>query len=149
MCLAPPSRAAFHVLNWHDPTLPQLPAEFASPATPIDMVLLADCTYNADSSPALVATLSALAATAPSLVVLVAMKVRHESELVFFKLMAGARFAVHRKVVLPLPMPEEDLEDEVVDVYLFRHGDGTRPIPRWAEKGMPLELLWGEMGSAV
>jgi hypothetical protein len=115
------------------------------------MVLLSDCTYNADSSPALVRTLAALAGTAPALVVLVAMKVRHESEAVFFTLMGTAGFVVRRKTVLRLPMLEEEeegMEEERVDVYVFTYGDGGGRVPWWAEEGMVLRGLW-EGGEGV
>ena len=71
--------------------------------TPFDLVLVSDCTYNADSIPALVHLLSAVASTWPNVIIVVASKLRHPSEAIFFDLMAEARFTqvYHKTVSLP------------------------------------------------
>ncbi|KAF1360382.1 hypothetical protein EJ07DRAFT_165529 [Lizonia empirigonia] len=109
--LAPASRAAFAELDWAAP-LPAVPAPH--------LVLAADCTYNPDSSPALVDTLRALAATSPHLVVAVALKLRHESERVFFDLMAHAGFRETTTLQYALPGDLAPGEEEV-EVHVYRH----------------------------
>ena len=68
-----------------------------------DVVLVSDCTYNSDSIPALVKTLSMTAATSPNVLILISLKVRHSSEAVFFQLLiaAGFRELGHTSVSLP------------------------------------------------
>ncbi|KAI5863677.1 putative methyltransferase-domain-containing protein [Durotheca rogersii] len=98
----------------------------AAAARPWDLVVLSDCTYNADSLPALVGALGALharadgGARAPS--VLLATKPRHASERALFGLLEDAawRYRVVRSV--PLPKPDGEGQDERVDVYLLEKG---------------------------
>lgn len=108
------SMVAFEPLNWEEP-LPKVVH-----TKTYDLVLVADCTYNADSSPALVRTLSALQKSSPKALILVAMKVRHSSEDVFFDLMKKARLikASHTKLQLPIIA---DVAEQV-EVYVF-HGE--------------------------
>jgi hypothetical protein len=61
-----------------------------------DLIIVSDCTYNADSLPALVQTLWALTEHSPNATVFVGLKRRHESEEVFFSLMTDAGFGRHR-----------------------------------------------------
>ncbi|GAO14176.1 hypothetical protein UVI_02001890 [Ustilaginoidea virens] len=93
-----------------------------------DLIMLSDCTYNADSIPALVGTLSALhrlnlefpAAESEepfSTKVFVATKPRHDDELVLFGMMADERWTMLDKLTLPLPVL--DTEPERVEMYLF------------------------------
>lgn len=62
--------------------------------------MLADCTYNPDVVPDLVGTLSRVAKTSNGVLVLVAMKVRHESEMVFFELMRDVGWIVIEKMMI-------------------------------------------------
>ncbi|KZF24756.1 hypothetical protein L228DRAFT_103706 [Xylona heveae TC161] len=120
-CLSPKvhSRVSFKVLDWEE----NLP----SPCTTkrFDLILVADCTYNPDSTPALVKTLSALVAASPSAVIVVAMKVRHQSEAIFFTLMESAGFAQSGHYAIPLPR-EASLDDyeeeelEKADLFTFQ-----------------------------
>lgn len=107
-------------LNWDHPTPKPLLED------PFNLVLVSDCTYNSDSIPALVRTISALTARSPSALIIVAMKVRHSSEAVFFDLMKDAGLAIEDNFAIPLPSrwSPEDQELETVDVYVFKH---TRP----------------------
>ena len=113
------------VLEWGAEMLP----DAAATRRAFDLVLVADCTYNADSLPALVRTLSGLLARSDAPVVLVGMKVRHASERAFFGLMeeAGLRIAWRDEVVLPrgANVPA----DERIEIYEFglRSGLG-RPL---------------------
>jgi predicted nicotinamide N-methyase len=119
------SKATFLELNWDQP-LPQ-----AVQAKPFDLILVADCTYNPDSAPSLVQTLTALVEKAPKSVVLLAMKVRHQSELVFFDLMRDAEFVQQPPLKLVLPAPGSEPED--VLVYVFYHKDR----PTYADNAHP------------
>ncbi|PWY93605.1 hypothetical protein BO94DRAFT_459383 [Aspergillus sclerotioniger CBS 115572] len=78
------SELEFCTLDWDD----ELPADLCGSS--IDLVLVSDCTYNADSLPALVSVLSRLVQMSPYAIILVALKRRHESESVFFDLMQSA-----------------------------------------------------------
>jgi hypothetical protein len=94
---------------------------------PWDLVVLCDCTYNTDTLPPLVKTLSALhshSAQHPSTAqgsvkteVLVATKQRHSSERTFFDSMSGDGWVIREQTVLPLPLL--DGEGQPVEVYLF------------------------------
>ncbi len=78
---------------------------------------MADCTYNPDVVPDLVKTLKEVAVGNREVRVLVAMKVRHESEMVFFELMRERGFVVSENCVLPLPSLGG--EDEEIEVFVF------------------------------
>ncbi|TID27454.1 S-adenosyl-L-methionine-dependent methyltransferase [Venturia nashicola] len=108
------SSVSFQSLNWEDP----LPKKVQ--ARTYDLIMLADCTYNSDSSPALVRTLSALQKKSPKAVILIAMKVRHPSEDVFFDLMRQAMFIEASHIKIQLPVVAE--VGEKVEVYVF-HGE--------------------------
>lgn len=87
-----------------------------------DLVIISDCTYNADSIPALVRTLAAVIDQWPAALMIVSMKVRHDSEAVFFDLMAAAGFVVveHSAITLPDQLrASSGRELEVVDIYVF------------------------------
>ncbi|KAF2433265.1 hypothetical protein EJ08DRAFT_72362 [Tothia fuscella] len=111
------SSVKFQPLNWDDP----LPSSIEN--GPVDLVLVADCTYNPDSSPALVKTFGAIVRQSPKAAILIAMKIRHEGELVFFYLMKNAGFVKDNGVKILLP----DLlgAQEQVEIYVFHHQ--TRP----------------------
>lgn len=84
--LAPGSTVHFEVLDWDE----ELSGEVSSRRH--DLIVVSDCTYNADSMPALVSTLRSLSNCSPDCPVLIALKRRHESEEVFFGLMEEAGF---------------------------------------------------------
>ncbi|KAF2015687.1 hypothetical protein BU24DRAFT_461921 [Aaosphaeria arxii CBS 175.79] len=112
--------ASFLELDWEA----ELPSILT--AKPIDIAMAADCTYNPDSSPALVNTISRISKQSPTLAVIIAMKFRHSSEEVFFDLMADAGFVKVAEHEIPLPGDEEPGEEDV-HVYLFRH-DSSRQL---------------------
>ncbi|KAI0814165.1 putative methyltransferase-domain-containing protein [Xylaria sp. FL0064] len=98
-------------------------------ATLWDLVVLSDCTYNIDSLPALVGTLSALhaakenhhdARNAGSVTssVLLATKPRHSSEEALFGLLEDHNWEC--RVIKEIPLPKIGEEDEVVQVYLLQ-----------------------------
>lgn len=83
-----------------------------------DLVIAADVTYNCDSIPDLVKTVAtALRVGKQHAVFLVAMKVRHPSEAVFFTEMQKHDMIELESKTLPLPVLGED--DQEIKVYLF------------------------------
>lgn len=110
-------KTATAILNWDEP----LPERVAKQR--LDLVIVSDCTYNPDSIPGLVKTLSSIAINSPNASVVVSMKVRHDSEAIFFELMVGAEFAEAEHTAIPLPdryRSETGQELEVVEVYMYR-----------------------------
>ncbi|KAI8966333.1 putative methyltransferase-domain-containing protein [Daldinia sp. FL1419] len=101
-------------------------------ARPWDLIVLSDCTYNVDSLPALVGTLSALH-TANSehggvedgikASVILATKPRHSSEQALFELLTADDWRY--SVIKSIPLPKLGEEDEVVDIYLLRKAKGA------------------------
>jgi predicted nicotinamide N-methyase len=100
------------ILDWSFP----LPLNVSS--TKWNLIVVADCTYNPDVVPDLVKTLRAVAEGNREVVVLLAMKVRHESELIFFDLMTEAGFEVEEKCGVPLPVVGG--EGERIEIFVFR-----------------------------
>lgn len=110
-------KIATMVLDWDEP-LPETVAK-----QPPDLVIVSDCTYNSDSIPGLVNTLTSVAENSPDALIVVSLKVRHDSEAIFFDLMASAGFLEAEHAAVPLPDQYrskigQDLE--VVDVYVYR-----------------------------
>ncbi|KAI1149469.1 putative methyltransferase-domain-containing protein [Nemania diffusa] len=100
--------------------------------TPWDLVTLSDCTYNVDSLPALVGTLSALHdmkqrhhhtsnGSPVKSSVLLATKPRHSSEAELFELLRDQSWAY--RIVKEIPLPKIGEEDEVVQINLLEKGD--------------------------
>lgn len=114
--LARLSTARFQVLDWDEP----VPDEIAQHG--YDLILVSDCTYNADSLPALVQMLTTLVQISPSAIVLVALKKRHESEESFFALIKNAGFEIDSRAVVPLPSLGSENESVDIEVYAFRKG---------------------------
>ncbi|KAF2877818.1 putative methyltransferase-domain-containing protein [Massariosphaeria phaeospora] len=114
--LAQGTTLSFLELDWEHESLDEL-----NTLAPLDLVITADCTYNPDSSPALVNTMARITRTSPNVAVAVAMKVRHSSEDIFFQLMAEAGFQTTNSMTFPLPGDEKSCE-ETVDVYFYRRG---------------------------
>ncbi|OAX82941.1 hypothetical protein ACJ72_02711 [Emergomyces africanus] len=108
------SSARFQVLDWDEP----VPAEIAQHG--YDLIVVSDCTYNADSLPALVEILTALVQMSPSAIVLVALKKRHDSENLFFDLMKNAGFEIDSRNVVPLPSINSDNESVNIELFAFR-----------------------------
>jgi predicted nicotinamide N-methyase len=105
------SRINHQVLDWASP----LPTNVKE--TKWDLVVVADCTYNPDVVPDLVQTLKRIGEGNEDVVVLLAMKVRHDSEMVFFGLMDEGGFAIKEKCARPLPVLGE--EDEEIEIFVF------------------------------
>jgi hypothetical protein len=117
---APSSHLVKHdVLDWSQALSPKVKD------THWDIVLVADCTYNPSCVPELVSTLRSVALGGgqkanDATVVLLAMKVRHDSEMVCFDLLAEAGFVVREKAILPLPVLA--MEAEEIEIYVLTLG---------------------------
>jgi predicted nicotinamide N-methyase len=109
--LAPGSALDFQVLDWDEKPSDDVFGEA------VDLVLVSDCTYNADSLPALVRVLGYLTNVSPHALVLVSLKRRHESEAVFFELMQKASFAILEQTDVSLPAPYS--ETDSIEMYAF------------------------------
>jgi hypothetical protein len=115
------ARLDFEALDWEDGKNGAFRSQVSSHAW--DLVALCDCTYNTDTLPPLVKTLSALHSHSATLgqpvktEVLVATKLRHSSERTFFDVMSAEGWFVREETVLPLP--HLDNEGQEVEVYLF------------------------------
>ncbi|OBT76558.1 hypothetical protein VF21_05375 [Pseudogymnoascus sp. 05NY08] len=116
------SNTSYLNLDWSEP-LP-LRVEHES----FDLILVADCTYNPDVVPYLVSTLAKLIKKSPSVLICLAMKVRHASEAVFFDLMKEhgiVQVGKHSERVGNLGD-----EDESVDIYLFKGAEAAKVLER-------------------
>jgi predicted nicotinamide N-methyase len=113
---APETETRFKVLDWEE----ELDADVTE--KPIDLVLVSDCTYNADSLPALVQVLDRLVQSSPDAIVLVSLKRRHESEAVFFDLMRQSAFVVLEESTHSLPAPYS--EEDRIEMYAFGRQTG-------------------------
>ena len=114
------SRTNFSVLDWES----SLPESIA--AKQFDLIMVSDCTYNSDSIPALVRTLSDLVKVSSEAIVVVSMKVRHASEQIFFDLMATGRLKITGHTTVPLPDMQGSSGTETLDVvhiYFFQNGE--------------------------
>ncbi|KMQ47238.1 S-adenosyl-L-methionine-dependent methyltransferase [Trichophyton rubrum] len=107
------SKIDFQVLDW-ETSIPSRVSE-----QQYDLIVVSDCTYNADSLPALVDTMAALVERSPQAAIIVALKRRHESEAVFFELMHRARLDVCSKTRIQLPSVCSD-ERVDIEIYCFR-----------------------------
>ena len=110
-------KLATAALDWNAP-VPEMVAKQR-----FDLVVLSDCTYNSDSIPGLVKTLSSIARNSPHTFIVISLKVRHDSEAIFFDLMARANFIRAEHTAIPLPdrcrsQTGQDLE--VVEIYVYR-----------------------------
>lgn len=71
--------------------------------------------------------MSRLAQNSPNSVIVVAMKMRHSSEEVFFSLMSKAGFTTMDPI--PFPLPGDEIQgEEVVYIHLYRYKPGDRCI---------------------
>ena len=115
--LASESRVSKAELNW-DEDLPRHIREQT-----YDVVAVSDCTYNADSIPALVQTLARLIEQSPEALIVVAMKVRHTSEAIFHELMVKTKLreCSQRTIETPSALDESlGLDNEKVDIYTYK-----------------------------
>jgi len=105
-------KIAYQILDWEDP----LPENLRN--RNLDLILVADCTYNSDVVPDLVRTLASLVKYNAEVLILVAMKIRHDSEMVFFDLMTRKNMIALDKCILSLPLLGQS--DEEIEFHLFK-----------------------------
>ena len=93
----------------------------------IDLVLISDCTYNADSCSALVQTLVSLAQHSKGLKILLALKRRHDAEAVFEYMMNRDGFHALECTKLAVPHRESNTDSirPMVEIYLYEHSEGA------------------------
>ena len=112
-------RIRFEQLDWAAEELPASVKE-----APFDLVVAADVTYNTDSMPIFIATLSKLSDLSNGMPAVIATKTRHPSEAVVFELMEEAGFLVNEKCTILAPATDDDVAEvedpEQIDVYVFQ-----------------------------
>jgi predicted nicotinamide N-methyase len=86
-----------------------------------NLVLISDCTYNADSCSALVETLVSLAQHSKDIKILLALKRRHDAEAVFEHKMDqnGFKPLECTKLAVPHRASEMDTSRPAVEIYLY------------------------------
>jgi predicted nicotinamide N-methyase len=107
------------------------------PNVKFDLILISDCTYNADYCSALVQTLAAVAKLSPDVRILVSMKRRHDAEAVFEYLMAKAGLEAVESTAIPMPHQHLDIDSPapVVEIYLYQQETRSlRPSGRAASR---------------
>ncbi|KAF2752817.1 hypothetical protein EJ05DRAFT_542400 [Pseudovirgaria hyperparasitica] len=109
------SKTSFTRLDWEE----ELPARVQESGDAFDVVVVADCIYNSDTTPFLVQTLVRLVDRSPSAMIIMTMKIRHPSEAIFFELMRDKGFVEFDHSTLPNPPSD----DEQIEMHLFRRGD--------------------------
>lgn len=129
--LAISSRVSFAPLDWEKPLSHEVKQR------PFDIIIAAECIYNSDSIPPLVQTLAALIARSPRAIAVISTKFRHNSEKVFFDLVAKVGLKQSSHVVVPLPgTPGTGYGDFSTDVNLHvLHG------PQYRATYSPTEYL--------
>jgi predicted nicotinamide N-methyase len=96
--------------------------------TKFNIILVADCTYNPNSVPFLVDTLSSCADKDPEVLICVAMKIRHDSEIIFFQLMQRRQLGVVETLKLDLPVLGLPDNGEQIEIWVFRRGRTSRNL---------------------
>ncbi|QIX00056.1 hypothetical protein AMS68_005573 [Peltaster fructicola] len=129
------SKVSFVPLDWEEP----IPARLRSRAN--DLIVVSECTYNADTLQTLVNTLTAILERSPKAVIVVSTKTRHTSEAAFFGMMQAAGIVQDSSVRVKLPgQPGDGYADWATDVgvHVF-HGKGHRLSlsPRESEQDVP------------
>lgn len=119
--LASGSRLSSMILDWDQ----DLPAAVMSQQ--LDLILVCDCTYNTDSIPALVRTLAALIARSPAATIVVANKIRHDSELSFFHQVRDVGLAEVEEMTIPVGgAPETQCLPENIYIHVYLGVMGCR-----------------------
>ena len=88
----------------------------------VDLLIVCECIYNADSCPTLISTLKQFVAFSPDIKILVVTKRRHDSETVFFDLMHEARIRMQEQCFVPLPHHISDAEAEAPQAEIYLYG---------------------------
>ncbi|KAL6708657.1 hypothetical protein ACN47E_002353 [Coniothyrium glycines] len=115
--VAKDSSVQFHELEWGA----DLPICLQAPSPSFTLLVAADCTYNPDSSKALVKTFQRLAHVFPDVVIAIAMKFRHASEQVFFKNMNASGFEERVAYTQRLPSDYDSTNWDKLCVFLYTY----------------------------
>ena len=104
-------------LDWAE----DLPKSFSDDR--FDLILVSDCTYNTDSIPNLVKTIASLFKHSPRALLVIATKVRHDSEAIFHNYLKKA--GIIQKDHQSYPIPDRQRihfgqELESVDIYVYQ-----------------------------
>ena len=114
--VAPGSMLEKQLFNWDE----EIPRDIA--AKTFDLMIVSDCTYNCDSIPSLVRTCTALLTQSTQALLVVSMKVRHDSELVFFDLISEAGLMKLEEAAVPLSNADQAAmvqKQQNAIVYIF------------------------------
>lgn len=108
------------VLDWNEPL------SASKPHSNIDLLIVCECIYNADSCPTLIGILQQFMAFSPKIKILVVTKRRHDSETVFFDLMSKAGIQMLEQCVVPLPhhISDADPDTPQAEIYLYGASQG-------------------------
>ena len=107
------SSVSFEALDWEQP----LPEKLQSRAN--DLIVVSECTYNADTLQPLVNTLLSLTVRSPKAVIVVSTKTRHESEAAFFEMMKNQGLIEGGSMRVSLPgIPGSGYADAATDIGL-------------------------------
>ena len=109
----------FQELNWEHSDA--LPANLKQ--DDLDLVLISDCTYNQDTQPDLIKTIAALAQHNPQVLILIAMKIRNDDEMVFFQKMQKIHLGIVDYGGFDIPML--GAENERIHLFLYQSYDGA------------------------
>ncbi|KAL4913449.1 putative methyltransferase-domain-containing protein [Aspergillus aurantiobrunneus] len=107
------SEIRYRPLEWEE----ELPSNLFDSSSSIGLILVSDCTYNADSLPALVSVLSRLIQLSPHALIVVALKRRHESESVFFGLMQSA--GLHNLYSHNMELPSQHDQWDEIELHCY------------------------------
>ncbi|KAF1987809.1 hypothetical protein K402DRAFT_330254 [Aulographum hederae CBS 113979] len=129
------STCTFVALDWSE----RLPVNIQNRT--FDLILVSECTYNDTSIPALVRTLTSLIARSPRTIICLSTKVRHDSEALFFNLMAEAGVVEASHTHLNIPHDERSGSSGRVEIYIF-HGRQRPPAVPALEAGSGLMAFW-------
>lgn len=104
------------VLDWDEPL------SSSEPHKNVDLLIVCECIYNADSDPALISILQQFIAYSPKVKILVVTKQRHFSETVFFDLMEQATIPILEQCSIPLPHHVSDADSKIPQAEIYLYG---------------------------
>lgn len=88
----------------------------------VDLLIVCECIYNADSCPTLISILQQLIRYSPEVKVLIVTKRRHDSEMVFFELMAKANIQMLEECLISLPHHVSEVDSEIPQAEIYLYG---------------------------
>ena len=129
------SKVEFEPLDWERPLPEKLQARTN------DLIIVSECTYNADTLQSLVNTLLSLTVRSPKAVIIVSTKTRHDSEAAFFEMMKKQGLVEDGSMRISLPgIPGVGYADSATDVglHIFHGRDHRLSLsPKGSENAVP------------